>query len=119
MAETKTLSGTLANGIEAPLTTIAQTLNGMQEALANIDAAQTALENACKNINDVVASDNQTIATAKTTAKNSSDAIAASISALEAKYAGISDKNSEFYKCTEERKSFHRFRTESQGVIRH
>ncbi len=94
MAETKTLSGTLANGIEAPLTTIAQTLNGMQEALANIDAAQTALENACK-INDVVASDNQTIATAKTTAKNSSDAIAASISALEAKYAGISDKNSE------------------------
>ena len=46
-------------------------------------------------INDVVASDNQTIATAKTTAKNSSDAIAASISALEAKYAGISDKNSE------------------------
>lgn len=25
----------------------------------------------------------------------------------------------EFYKCTEERKSFHRFRTESQGVIRH
>ena len=95
MAETKTLSGTLANGIEAPLTTIAQTLNGMQEALANIDAAQTALENACKNINEVVASDNQTIATAKTTAKNSSDAIAASISALEAKYAGISDKNSE------------------------
>ena len=95
MAETKTLSGTLANGIEAPLTTIAQTLNGMQEALANINAAQTALENACKNINDVVASDNQTIATAKTTAKNSSDAIAASISALEAKYAGISDKNSE------------------------
>ena len=93
MAETKTLSGTLANGIE--LTTIAQTLNGMQESLANIDAAQTALENACKNINDVVASDNQTIATAKTTAKNSSDAIAASISALEAKYAGISDKNSE------------------------
>lgn len=67
----------------------------MQEALANIDAAQTALENACKNINEVVASDNQTIATAKTTAKNSSDAIAASISALEAKYAGISDKNSE------------------------
>ena len=95
MAETKTLSGTLANGTEAPLTTIAQTLNGMQEALANIDAAQTALENACKNINEVVASDNQTIATAKTTAKNSSDAIAASISALEAKYAGISDKNSE------------------------
>ena len=63
--------------------------------MKNIDAAQTALQNACKNINDVVASDNQTIATAKTTAKNSSDAIAASISALEAKYAGISDKNSE------------------------
>ena len=31
MAETKTLSGTLANGIEAPLTTIAQTLNGMHD----------------------------------------------------------------------------------------
>ena len=95
MAETKTLSGTLANGIEAPLTTIAQTLKWYAGALANINAAQTALENACKNINEVVASDNQTIKAAKTAAKNSSDSIAASIKTLEAKYAGISDKNSE------------------------
>ena len=63
--------------------------------MKNIDAAQTALQNACKNINEVVASDNQTIKAAKTTAKNSSDSIAASIKTLEAKYAGISDKNSE------------------------
>lgn len=67
----------------------------MQESLKNIDAAQTALQNACKNINEVVASDNQTIKAAKTAAKNSSDSIAASIKTLEAKYVGISDKNSE------------------------
>ena len=67
----------------------------MQESLKNIDAAQTALQNACKNINEVVASDNQTIKAAKTAAKNSSDSIAASIKTLEAKYAEISDKNSE------------------------
>lgn len=95
MKETKTLSGTLTEGIEKPLTTIGQTLQSMQESLKNIDAAQTALQNACKNINEVVASDNQTIKAAKTAAKNSSDSIAASIKTLEAKYAGISDKNSE------------------------
>ena len=95
MEETKTLSGTLTEGIEKPLTTIGQTLQSMQESLKNIDAAQTALQNACKNINEVVASDNQTIKAAKTAAKNSSDSIAASIKTLEAKYAEISDKNSE------------------------
>ena len=95
MKETKTLSGTLTEGIEKPLTTIGQTLQSMQESLKNIDAAQTALQNACKNINEVVASDNQTIKAAKTAAKNSSDSIATSIKTLEAKYAGISDKNSE------------------------
>ena len=95
MKETKTLSGTLTEGIEKPLTTIGQTLQSMQESLKNIDAAQTALQNACKNINEVVASDNQTIKAAKTAAKNSSDSIAASIKTLEAKYAEISDKNSE------------------------
>ena len=95
MEETKTLSGTLTEGIEKPLTTIGQTLQSMKESLKNIDAAQTALQNACKNINEVVASDNQTIKAAKTAAKNSSDSIAASIKTLEAKYAGISDKNSE------------------------
>ena len=95
MKETKTLSGTLTEGIEKPLTTIGQTLQSMQESLKNIDAAQRALQNACKNINEVVASDNQTIKVAKTAAKNSSDSIAESIKTLEAKYAGISDKNSE------------------------
>ena len=95
MEETKTLSGTLTEGIEKPLTTIGQTLQSMKESLKNIDAAQTALQNACKNINEVVASDNQTIKAAKTAAKNSSDSIATSIKRLEAKYAGISDKNSE------------------------
>ncbi len=69
MAETKTLSGTLTNGIEKPLTTIAQTLSGSRNLLQNIDAAQTALQNACKNINDVVASDNQTIKTSKDNSK--------------------------------------------------
>ena len=72
MKETKTLSGALTEGIEKPLTTIGQTLQSMQESLKNIDAAQTALQNACKNINEVVASDNQTIKAAKTAAKNSS-----------------------------------------------
>ena len=79
MKETKTLSGTLTEGVEKPLTTIGQTLQSMKESLKNIDAAQTALQNACKNINEVVASDNQTIKAAKTAAK----------------YAEISDKNSE------------------------
>ncbi len=90
-------------------------------------SSQTALQNACKNINEEVASDNQTIKAAKTAAKNSSDSIAASIKNTGSKVCEISDKNSEEAKqlqssisaLRKSAKSFHRFRTESQRVNRH